>query len=69
MRLFGIVLLVVGVVLVIIGVNASDSFADRVSDAFTGRFTDRTMWYLLGGAAAALLGFLMLFKGRGRSRG
>ncbi len=69
MRLPGLALLVIGIVLVVVGFNASDSIADRVSNTFTGRFTDRTMWYLLGGGAAALVGLLMLLKGRGRSRG
>ena len=68
MRLFGLVLLVVGVVLMIIGFNASDSVADRVSETFTGHFTDRTTGYLVGGGAAALMGAVMLFMGRRRSR-
>jgi len=41
-RILGIVLLVVGVVLLIIGMNASHSVADRVSNTFTGRFTEAT---------------------------
>jgi uncharacterized membrane protein len=55
----GVVLLVVGVVLLMMGVNASHSVADRVSDTFTGRFTDKTTWYIVGGIAAAIMGLLM----------
>ena len=48
-RMAGIVLLVVGVALFIIGLNSSHSIADRVSDTFTGRFTQSTTWYIVGG--------------------
>jgi uncharacterized membrane protein len=58
-RMVGVVLLVVGVVLLVMGVNASHSVADRVSDTFTGRFTDKTTWYIVGGIAAAIMGLLM----------
>ena len=67
-RMVGIVLLVVGVVLLIVGMNASDSMADQVSETFTGRFTEGTMWYIVGGIAAALLGLLLLLVGgRGKA--
>ena len=36
-----------GLILFIIGMNASDSAADRWSDFFTGHFTDNTVWYLV----------------------
>jgi hypothetical protein len=41
-RLFGFVLLVIGVILLIVGINASHGVADRVSHSFTGRFTEAT---------------------------
>jgi uncharacterized membrane protein len=58
-RIIGIVLLVVGVVLLIMGLNASDSVADTVSETFTGRFTDKTTWFIVGGIGLGLLGLLM----------
>ena len=64
-RIGGIVLLVVGVILFIVGMNASDSIADRFSDFFTGHFTDATVWYIIGGVALAVLGLvLVMFGGR-----
>jgi len=64
-RIGGIVLVVVGVVLFIIGMNASHSAADRWSNFFTGHFTDSTVWYIVGGIAAAVGGgLLVLFGGR-----
>jgi hypothetical protein len=68
-RIVGIVLLVVGVVLLVMGVNASHSVADRVSNTFTGRFTDTTTWYIVGGIAAGLLGLLMILLGSRSRRG
>ena len=64
-QLSGIVLMVLGVVLFIFGMNARHSVADRWSNFFTGHFTDATMWYILGGIAAALVGLGLLgFGGR-----
>ena len=67
-RIFGIVLLVVGVVLVVMGRDASHSMADQVSNTFSGRFTERTTWYIIGGIALALMGLLMALFGGGRRR-
>jgi len=67
-RILGIVLLVVGIILLVVGMNASHSVADRVSNTFTGRFTEATTWYIVGGIASALLGLLIvLFGGRGKA--
>jgi hypothetical protein len=62
-RGIGIALLVVGVVLVIYGLNASDSVSSHVSKAFTGAPTNKTLWLLLGGAASAIVGAVMTFRG------
>ena len=59
-RIVGVVLLVVGVILLSVGINASHSLADQVSNTFTGRFTQATTWYIVGGIASALLGVLMV---------
>jgi hypothetical protein len=67
-RILGVVLLVVGVGVLVFGLNASHSIADRVSDTFTGRFTEATTWYIIGGLAAGLMGLLMVTFGGGRNR-
>jgi hypothetical protein len=57
------VLLVFGVVLLIVGVSASNSVADQVSNTLTGRFTQATTWYIVGGVASAAFGlFLVLLN-------
>ena len=65
-RILGIVLLVGGVAALVMGMNASHSVTDQVSQTFTGRFTKETTWYLIGGGAAALFGLLMVFTGGGK---
>jgi hypothetical protein len=62
-RIAGIVLLIVGVVILIVGMNASHSVADQVSNTFTGRFTQATTWYIIGGIAAAIFGLLLTVFG------
>jgi hypothetical protein len=62
-RLVGIVLTVVGVILLVVGISASDSFADQMSEMFRGRFTDSTMWYLIGGAVMSIVGLALVTVG------
>jgi len=64
-RILGIVLLVIGVILLITGMNASHSVVDQVHNTFTGRFTDTTTWYIVGGIAAAVFGGLLMLFGPG----
>jgi hypothetical protein len=62
-RVGGIVLLVVGLVLIAFGLNASESVADRMSNFFTGHFTERTSWYLVGGGMLAVGGLALAVFG------
>lgn len=62
-KLVGIILLVVGIALLYFGYQSTQSVGDQISETLTGRFTDNTMWYLIGGAALiAAGGFLSFFK-------
>lgn len=65
-QILGVVVLIIGAVLIVIGVSASRSLADNVSNFFTGRFTRDTMWYLIGGAGVAVVGVLLLLGVFGR---
>ncbi len=58
----GLALLVVGIMLIIFGINASDSFGSDVSRFFTGAPTDKSIWLLLGGVVATIVGSVMTFK-------
>lgn len=64
-RLLGIALLAVGVILLVFGLNATESVGESVKEGLTGRYTDKTTWFIVGGAAAAIIGGLMtLFGGK-----
>jgi len=56
-------LLVVGIVLLIAGANASDSIGSSFSRFFTGNPTDKTVWLLIGGTVAAVVGAAGLLRG------
>ena len=58
-KVVGIVLLVVGLILLYFGWQSSQSVGDQITETFTGRFTDSTMWFLIIGAAAAVGGLML----------
>jgi len=55
-RIVGIILLVGGIVLLVMGIQASDSFSSNFSKFFTGNPTDRAMWLTFGGLAGIVAG-------------
>ncbi|MHB8522041.1 MAG: DUF3185 family protein [Limisphaerales bacterium] len=57
-----VALLVGGVVLIILGVNAMNSFSSDVSRFFTGSPTDKAVWMLIGGLVAAGLGLVFSIR-------
>jgi LPXTG-motif cell wall-anchored protein len=59
-----IVLLVGGIVLLIVGINAYDSTSSDISRFFTGSATDKSIWMLVGGAVATVLGLVGLTRRR-----
>jgi len=58
----GIALLAIGIVLIVFGMNESDSISSSFSRFFTGNPTDKTMWLLIGGIAAAVVGGIMTLR-------
>ena len=70
-KIFGIALLVIGVILVVYGINGSNSISSNVSQTFTGSPTNKTIWLLISGCAACIVGLSLSvigFKGpRGRT--
>lgn len=55
-KMLGIILLVVGAVMLYFGWQSSESVGDQLSEAFTGRFTDETMLFIIGGVVALVAG-------------
>lgn len=66
-RIVGLILIVLGIVLLVAGFNATDSVGDRLSNFFTGHFTEKTTWYLILGALATVGGVAMLAVGGRKS--
>ncbi len=65
-RILGIVLLVAGIVALYFGWQASESLVEQTHETMTGRFTDETMWYFIGGGVAAVAGLLLTLFGSGK---
>jgi hypothetical protein len=66
-NLVSLALVVVGVVLMIIGISAMNSFSSDVSRFFTGSPTDKAVWMLIGGIVAIFAGLAMTLRGRKQS--
>jgi hypothetical protein len=56
-------LLAGGILLIIFGVNASNSFGSDISRFFTGSPTDKAIWMMVAGVVAAVIGLLGLARG------
>lgn len=65
-KAIGLALLVVGIILIVFGVNASNSFSSDVSRFFTGSPTNKSIWMIIGGVAAAVVGLIALLGGRAK---
>ncbi|MAA62227.1 DUF3185 family protein [Idiomarina loihiensis] len=63
-RIVGIVLLVVGAILLYFSYEASQSIASSVSEVATNEPTDNTIWYLIGGVAAVIIGLYAVIRGK-----
>ena len=55
-KLISLALIVGGVILVVFGITAMDSFGSDISRFFTGSPTDKSVWLLIGGSVAVLAG-------------
>jgi hypothetical protein len=55
--------LIAGIVTLMLGVSASESFGSEISVLFTGQPTDKAIWLLIGGAIATAGGLIGLARG------
>ena len=53
-----------GIVLVVFGVAATESFSSDVSRFFTGSPTEKAIWMLVGGVVAVVIGLAGLLRGQ-----
>lgn len=56
-------LLIVGIILIVYGISASNSVGSGFSRMFTGSPTDKTIWLLVGGGVAAIIGLVGVLRG------
>jgi uncharacterized membrane protein YidH (DUF202 family) len=52
-----------GILLVIFGVNASNSLSSDISRVFTDAPTDKAIWMLVGGVVVTIIGVAGLLRG------
>ena len=62
-RIISLSLLIGGVVLMVIGINAMNSFSSDVSRFFTGSPTNKAVWMLIGGCVATVMGLTTFVRG------
>jgi len=65
-KAIGLALLVAGIVLVVYGVDASNSVSSNISRTFSGSPTNKTMWLLIGGIVASIVGAALTFTSSSR---
>jgi divalent metal cation (Fe/Co/Zn/Cd) transporter len=61
-KIASLALLVGGIVLIIVGINATNSFNSDVSRFFTGSPTNKAVWMLIGGIVATIAGLTMALR-------
>ena len=66
-KIVSLALLIGGVVLIVIGISATNSFSSDVSRFFTGSPTDKAIWMLIGGIIAAVIGLAGTLRGSRRA--
>ena len=59
--IIGIALLALGAVLIYFGFNATEAPTEQITEAVTGRYSDETMMYLIGGGVVGVIGLVTLF--------
>ena len=67
-RIFGLAILALGIVLLVFGHNATEAPLERLSETFTGNYTDRTTWMIIAGIVAVCGGGLLALIGTGPTR-
>lgn len=61
-RMLSLVLLVIGVALLVWGLNASDSLSSELSEAFQGAPSNKAIFLVAGGALVGIVGLIGLVR-------
>jgi len=60
-----VALVVIGLILLVMGLNASDSLSSQFSELFSGSPSDKAIWLIVAGVGALVVGGLSLRPRRG----
>lgn len=62
-KIISLLLLAAGIVLIVYGINATQSIGSAFSRLFTGAPTDKSIWLFVAGVVVAAIGAGGLFRG------
>ncbi|AKJ94773.1 MULTISPECIES: DUF3185 family protein [Thioalkalivibrio] len=62
-RILGIALLVGGIILLVMGYNATESLGEELHQEFMGRYTEDTRMYLIAGGIMSVVGLVLAIFG------
>jgi len=62
-KTISLAILAAGILLLIFGVSASNSFSSNLSRFFTNSPTDKAIWMLIGGVIITIIGLAGLLRG------
>lgn len=65
-RILGLGLIVAAALLLYFGMQSTESWGEKLAEQITGRYSDETMAYLIGGAVAGVVGLGLLLFGKRR---
>jgi uncharacterized membrane protein YbhN (UPF0104 family) len=63
-RIIGVVLLVVGIILLLLGLNASHALGSQISEVVRGTPTHRVIWFYIGAAVTGIPGLFLTLSPR-----
>lgn len=61
-RISGLALLIIGAVLIVYGLNASDSIRSEFSEFFTNSPSNKAIWLLVLGIGSGVIGLFLTLK-------
>ncbi|MHB1142393.1 MAG: DUF3185 family protein [Sulfuricaulis sp.] len=62
-KAISLAILAAGILLVVFGINASNSISSDISRVFTDAPTDKAIWMLVGGVVVTIIGLVGLLRG------
>lgn len=63
-RILGLLVLVIGIICLGFGLNSTNAVSEQLVEGVTGRYTEHTMWYILGGISAIIVGGALFLTSR-----